>query len=53
MRVGAAGVALLVAATVAPAAEPSKAAANAKKLLTQDNAVLLVNASLSFTNACH
>src|SRR4029434_4724080 len=32
-------------------AEPSKAAANAKKLLTQDNAVLLVNASLSSTYA--
>jgi branched-chain amino acid transport system substrate-binding protein len=32
-------------------AEPSKAAANAKKLLTQDNAVLMVNASLSSTYA--
>ena len=32
-------------------AEPSKAAANVKKLLTQDNAVLLVNASLSSTYA--
>ena len=32
-------------------AEPSKAAANAKKLLTQDNAVLLLNASLSSTYA--
>jgi ABC-type branched-subunit amino acid transport system substrate-binding protein len=32
-------------------AEPSKAAANAKKLLTQDNAALLVNASLSSTYA--
>src|SRR5262245_43487404 len=32
-------------------AEPSKAAANAKRLLTQDNAVLLVNASLSSTYA--
>ncbi len=32
-------------------AEPSKAAANAKKLLTQDNAVLLINASLSSTYA--
>ena len=30
-------------------AEPSKAAANAKKLLTQDKAVLLINASLSST----
>lgn len=30
-------------------AEPSKAAANAKKLLTQDNAVLMINASLSST----
>src|SRR3954465_14603095 len=33
------------------AAEPSKAAANAKKLITQDNVVLLVNASLSSTYA--
>jgi ABC-type branched-subunit amino acid transport system substrate-binding protein len=32
-------------------AEPSKAAANAKKLLTQDNAQLLINASLSSTYA--
>src|SRR6266545_5003084 len=32
-------------------AEPSKAAANAKKLLTQDNAVLMMNASLSSTYA--
>src|SRR5215467_12527352 len=32
-------------------AEPSKAAANAKKLLTQDNAVLMINASLSSTYA--
>lgn len=32
-------------------AEPSKAAANAKKLLTQDKATLLVNASLSSTYA--
>ena len=32
-------------------AEPSKAAANAKKLLTQDNVVLLLNASLSSTYA--
>lgn len=32
-------------------AEPSKAAANAKKLLTQDNAALLINASLSSTYA--
>jgi ABC-type branched-subunit amino acid transport system substrate-binding protein len=32
-------------------AEPSKAAANAKKLLTQDNAVLLINATLSTTYA--
>src|SRR5262245_35146822 len=32
-------------------AEPSKAAANAKRLLTQDNAVLLINASLSSTYA--
>jgi len=31
--------------------EPSKAAANAKKLLTQDNVVLLINASLSSTYA--
>jgi ABC-type branched-subunit amino acid transport system substrate-binding protein len=33
------------------AAEPSKAAANAKKLLTQDNVVLLINSSLSSTYA--
>src|SRR5712691_2181138 len=33
------------------AAEPSKAAANAKKLITQDNIVLLINASLSSTYA--
>lgn len=33
------------------AAEPSKAAANAKKLLTQDNVVLMINASLSSTYA--
>lgn len=32
-------------------AEPSKAAANAKKLLTEDNAVLMLNASLSSTYA--
>lgn len=32
-------------------AEPSKAAANAKKLLTQDKATLLINASLSSTYA--
>jgi ABC-type branched-subunit amino acid transport system substrate-binding protein len=32
-------------------AEPSKAAANTKKLLTQDNAVLMLNASLSSTYA--
>ena len=32
-------------------AEPSKATANIKRLLTQDNAVLLVNASLSSTYA--
>ena len=32
-------------------AQASKAAANAKKLLTQDNAVLLINASLSSTYA--
>jgi branched-chain amino acid transport system substrate-binding protein len=32
-------------------AEPSKAAANAKKLLTQDNVLLLINASLSSTYA--
>ena len=32
-------------------AEPSKAAANTKKLLTQDNAVLMINASLSSTYA--
>ena len=31
--------------------EPSKAAANAKKLLTQDNVVLMLNASLSSTYA--
>ncbi len=31
--------------------EPSKAAANAKKLLTQDNVVLLINSSLSSTYA--
>jgi branched-chain amino acid transport system substrate-binding protein len=31
--------------------EPSKAAANAKKLLTQDNVILLINASLSSTYA--
>ena len=31
------------------AAEPSKATANAKKLLTQDNVLLLINASLSST----
>src|SRR5207237_10268722 len=31
--------------------EPSKATANAKKLLTQDNAILLINASLSSTYA--
>jgi branched-chain amino acid transport system substrate-binding protein len=31
--------------------EPSKAAANAKKLLTQDNVALLINASLSSTYA--
>jgi ABC-type branched-subunit amino acid transport system substrate-binding protein len=30
-------------------AEPSKAAANVKRLLTQDNAVLVINASLSST----
>jgi branched-chain amino acid transport system substrate-binding protein len=33
------------------AAEPSKAAANAKKLITQDNVILLINASLSSTYA--
>src|SRR5262249_56921150 len=33
------------------AAEPSKAAANAKKLTTQDNVVLLINSSLSSTYA--
>ncbi len=32
-------------------AEPSKATANAKKLLTQDSAVLMINASLSSTYA--
>jgi branched-chain amino acid transport system substrate-binding protein len=32
-------------------AEPSKAAANAKKLITQDNVVLLINATLSTTYA--
>jgi branched-chain amino acid transport system substrate-binding protein len=32
-------------------AEPSKAAANVKKLITQDNAVLLINATLSTTYA--
>ena len=32
-------------------AQPSKAAANAKKLITQDNVVLMVNASLSSTYA--
>jgi ABC-type branched-subunit amino acid transport system substrate-binding protein len=32
-------------------AEPSKAAANTKKLLTQDNVVLMINASLSSTYA--
>jgi len=32
-------------------AQPSKAAANAKKLISQDNAVLLLNASLSSTYA--
>jgi len=32
-------------------AEPSKAAANAKKLLTQDKAVMLINTSLSSTYA--
>lgn len=32
-------------------AQPSKAAANTKKLITQDNAVLVVNASLSSTYA--
>src|SRR5262245_32485226 len=31
--------------------EPSKAAANAKKLLTQDNVILLINSSLSSTYA--
>jgi ABC-type branched-subunit amino acid transport system substrate-binding protein len=33
------------------AAEPSRAAANAKKLLTQDNVVMLINTSLSSTYA--
>src|SRR5258708_1996416 len=33
------------------ASEPSKAATNVKKLLTQDNVILLVNASLSSTYA--
>ncbi len=33
------------------AAEPSKAAANAKRLLTQENAILLIEASLSSTYA--
>src|SRR5262245_5516821 len=32
-------------------AEPSKAAANAKRLLTQDNVMLLINSSLSSTYA--
>src|SRR5687767_4312491 len=32
-------------------AQPSKAAANTKKLISQDNAVLVVNASLSSTYA--
>jgi ABC-type branched-subunit amino acid transport system substrate-binding protein len=32
-------------------AEPSKATANAKKLITQDNVILLINASLSSTYA--
>src|SRR6476660_67559 len=32
-------------------AQPSKAAANTKKLITQDNAVLVINASLSSTYA--
>src|SRR3990170_5551707 len=32
-------------------AQPSKAAANTKKLITQENAVLVVNASLSSTYA--
>ena len=32
-------------------AEPGKAAANAKKLITQDNVILLINASLSSTYA--
>src|SRR5262245_43404429 len=32
-------------------AEPGKATANAKKLLTQDNVILLINASLSSTYA--
>jgi branched-chain amino acid transport system substrate-binding protein len=32
-------------------AEPSKAAANAKKLITQDNVILLINATLSTTYA--
>ena len=34
------------------AAEPSKAAANVKKLLSQDNVILLINASLSSTCIC-
>jgi branched-chain amino acid transport system substrate-binding protein len=33
------------------AAEPSKAAANVKKLISQDNVILLINASLSSTYA--
>jgi branched-chain amino acid transport system substrate-binding protein len=32
-------------------AQPSKAAANAKKLITQDNVILMLNASLSSTYA--
>src|SRR5204863_5168067 len=32
-------------------AEPGKAAANAKKLITQDNVILMLNASLSSTYA--
>src|SRR5262249_29482197 len=32
-------------------AQPSKAAANAKQLLTQDNVILFINASLSSTYA--
>src|SRR3974377_1223098 len=32
-------------------AQPSKAAANTKKLITQDNVILMVNASLSSTYA--